>query len=934
MAKTALITGITGQDGSYLAEFLLTKTYRVHGIVRRSSADNLGRIEHLRNRLELHQADLLDQTSMAQVLTEVQPDEVYNLAAMSFVPASWQQPVLTAEFTALGVTRLLDALRQICPHARFYQASSSEMFGRARETPQRETTPFHPRSPYGVAKVYGHYITVNYRESYGLFACSGILFNHESPRRGLEFVTRKISHAVARIKLGLATELRLGNMEAKRDWGFAGDYIRAMWQMLQQDRPEDFVVGTGQTHSVGEFVERAFGHVGLDWRRYVVLDPQLRRPAEVDLLQADASRAKRVLGWTPSLSFGELVTLMVEADLAALGGMMPAANRTNQMNHSLDQTEALAEWMQGNHAAYCARPVRTGDWLSKLATAVAAARELPPMELPHPGPWELWPRGESFEIRPILYQPTLAAVVLYPRPEDSVGIRQLWRWQRTGAREAWFLENDGWRECDIFGLLAYRLLRKCTQIVRLGKNLLNQLETKTSVMMQAMRLARRHGPPTIHYTHLQTPNADLWPKWVAVDNARPRDVTATDRQLRVVHYTGGLYPGGAERQLCNLAGGLNRRGMDVRVLTELDLSGERGHYGDLMRRLGLPCRQASASALTHRATVDLPWHLLRATPPALRHLLVSLTAELAADPPDVLHCWLDQPNVMGTIAGLMAGIPCIILSTRNSNPTNFQRLNVPYLLPWYRIAAQSGRVHFIANSHSGAASYAEWIGIPTDHFHVVFNGIDLSQFPMPSPEAKRQARAALGVAATDRLVSGVFRLAEEKQPDVFLDVVRHVRERVPNLRVLLAGAGDLDEHVARRVRAEGMSEYVQLLGRRSDVATIVLASEANLLTSKLEGTPNIALEAQYLGTPIVATAGGGTVDAVSHGVTGFLTAVGDVPALADHLTCVLTDDALRCQLAKAGPSFVREKFGLETMIERTIGVYELALGRRVQPLAA
>jgi GDPmannose 4,6-dehydratase len=327
MAKTALITGITGQDGSYLAELLLTKGYRVCGMVRRSSADNLGRIEHLRDRLELYQADLLDQTSMAHVLADAQPDEVYNLAAMSFVPTSWQQPVLTAEYTALGVTRLLDALRQVCPRARFYQASSSEMFGRVRETPQRETTPFYPRSPYGVAKVYGHYITMNYRESYGLFACSGILFNHESPRRGLEFVTRKISHGVARIKLGLASELRLGNLEAKRDWGFAGDYVRAMWLMLQQETPDDFVIGTGQTHSVGEFVERAFGHVGLDWRRYVVLDPQFKRPAEVDLLLADATRAKRTLGWTPAVSFADLVTMMVEADLAGLRGTIPTARR-------------------------------------------------------------------------------------------------------------------------------------------------------------------------------------------------------------------------------------------------------------------------------------------------------------------------------------------------------------------------------------------------------------------------------------------------------------------------------------------------------------------------------------------------------------------------------------------------------------------------------
>ncbi len=293
MTKTALITGITGQDGSYLAELLLAQGYRVCGVVRRSSTENFSRIEHLRGRLELFQADLLDQTSLAAVLREVGPDEVYNLAAMSFVPTSWQQPVLTAEFTALGVTRLLDALRQECPKARFYQASSSEMFGKVRETPQREATPFHPRSPYGVAKVYGHFLTVNYRESYNLFACSGILFNHESPRRGLEFVTRKITDGVVRIKLGLATELRLGNLEAKRDWGFAGDYVRAMWLMLQQDEPDDYVIGTGETHSVEEFVAIAFGHVGLDWRRYVVQDPRFYRPAEVDLLLADPSKAQR-----------------------------------------------------------------------------------------------------------------------------------------------------------------------------------------------------------------------------------------------------------------------------------------------------------------------------------------------------------------------------------------------------------------------------------------------------------------------------------------------------------------------------------------------------------------------------------------------------------------------------------------------------------------
>jgi GDPmannose 4,6-dehydratase len=318
-SKSALITGITGQDGSYLAEWLLEKGYQVSGMVRRASTENFQRLENLRDRIQLLQGDLLDQTSIASVLDQVRPDEVYNLAAMSFVPTSWQKPVLTAEFTAVGVTRVLDALRQACPKARFYQASSSEMFGKVRETPQTETTPFYPRSPYGVAKVYGHFITVNYRESYSLFACSGILFNHESPRRGLEFVTRKITHGVAKIKLGLATELRLGNLQAKRDWGFAGDYVRAMWLMLQQDEPDDYVIGTGQTHTVEEFVRVAFDHVGLDWKKHVVVDPQFYRPAEVDLLLGNPTKAQKRLGWQPKVTFEQLVTMMVDSDLALLG---------------------------------------------------------------------------------------------------------------------------------------------------------------------------------------------------------------------------------------------------------------------------------------------------------------------------------------------------------------------------------------------------------------------------------------------------------------------------------------------------------------------------------------------------------------------------------------------------------------------------------------
>ena len=320
MGQRALITGITGQDGSYLAEFLLDRGYEVHGVVRRSSTERFDRIGHIKDRLTLHQADLLDQRSLVVAMEEARPHEIYNLAAQSFVPTSWSQPILTGEFTALGVTRMLESIRQVDPQVRFYQASSSEMFGQVRSSPQNEETPFYPRSPYGVAKVYGHFITVNYRESYGLFAVSGILFNHESPRRGLEFVTRHIADGVARIVLGHTRELALGNLDAERDWGFAGDYVEAMWKMLQRDVPEDFVVGTGVTHSVREVCEIAFGHVGLDWQEHVRIDPARMRPAEVDHLRADARKARDLLEWEPKVGFEDLVKMMVDADLMRLRG--------------------------------------------------------------------------------------------------------------------------------------------------------------------------------------------------------------------------------------------------------------------------------------------------------------------------------------------------------------------------------------------------------------------------------------------------------------------------------------------------------------------------------------------------------------------------------------------------------------------------------------
>ena len=318
MARRALIAGITGQDGSYLAELLLQKGYEVHGVVRHASTDPRERLEHLRDRVTLHGADLLDESSVRRVLETAAPDEYYNLAAMSFVPVSWEQPILTAEITGLGVLRSLEAIRQVNPQIRFYQASSSEMFGKVVETPQSETTPFYPRSPYAVAKAYGHWITVNYRESHQIFACSGIMFNHESPRRGVEFVTRKISHAVARIKLGMENELRLGNLEAQRDWGFAGDYVHAMWMMLQQETPCDYVIGTGRTHSVAAFAEAAFARVDLDWLDYVVVDPRFYRPAEVNLLLSNPQKARDELGWQPTTAFEDLVHLMVDADLERL----------------------------------------------------------------------------------------------------------------------------------------------------------------------------------------------------------------------------------------------------------------------------------------------------------------------------------------------------------------------------------------------------------------------------------------------------------------------------------------------------------------------------------------------------------------------------------------------------------------------------------------
>jgi glycosyltransferase involved in cell wall biosynthesis len=596
---------------------------------------------------------------------------------------------------------------------------------------------------------------------------------------------------------------------------------------------------------------------------------------------------------------------------------------------SLHNAQALAvlEWLQGNQPAYCAVPVGAGDWLFHFTETIRQAHTLANSWLPHPGPWQLWPRQDRFELLPLLHHPSLAATVFYPAAEESVGIRHLWRWFRSGARAAWFLEGTGWKECDILGLLTHRILCKGARAFPSGLyRWLNQPRMRTRVMMAPMRITRRYGPPIIVHAEVTNPLAGIWEKRIAADKVRPSRIRSNREDLKIVQYLGALFPGGAERQLCNLAVGLLRRGHEVRVHVQNDLKGECGHYAALLKRHRVPLLQASAYCLTSELAETLPWHLLAAVPPEVRQAVVNLAAELAIDQPDVLHCWLDQPNVIGFMAGMIADVPCVILSTRNSNPTNFPRLNLPYLQDWYRLAAQSRRVHFIANSRSGAASYADWIGVPVERFHLVFNGVDLGLLPEPTPASRCRARAALGCKASDRVISGVFRLAEEKQPDLFLDVIHRVRLRVPHLRVLLVGNGDLETHVAQRIASEGLADCVRLLGRRSDVATTLLASDVNLLTSKLEGTPNIALETQYLGTPIVATSGGGTVDAVLDGTTGFLTGVRDAETLADRVTQILLDHDLRERLASAGPKFVMERFVLDGMINRTLAVYDHAFG--------
>jgi glycosyltransferase involved in cell wall biosynthesis len=599
-----------------------------------------------------------------------------------------------------------------------------------------------------------------------------------------------------------------------------------------------------------------------------------------------------------------------------------------------EREEFLREWLQGYAPIYCCSSVPPGEWpgewLHELAALMDRAARLPPFEEPHLGPWELWQRKGQLSLRAVASPPQSASAVLYPRPESAVGVYQLWQCRRTGAREVWFLEADGWKQCYLPALFAYRfrikvarcLLGRVTEWLGLDTPL-----ARTRRMLRASARLGHPGPPEILHPDLVTPRDEAWSGWIRADNQRVQRPVDTGRPLKVVQYIGSLEMGGGERQMCNTATALARRALDVRVLTTKAIENEYGHYHPLLRGVGITARQVGAQQLSPAAARERPWHLLRAFPYRLRYNVLTLAADLTADPPDVIHCWLDPTNLIGGVAGLLAGVPAVLLGLRSLNPTQGpQHLDVPYLQPWYRILALSRRVHFVANSRAAAASYAEWIGIPQDRIAVIANGFEPMHFPQPTLEARCQARRAMGLSADHRVVSGIFRLSEEKQPQLFLDVVRRVRASVPKLRVLLAGNGPLEEQIAQIVRSQGMADYVRLLGRRTDVGAILLASDAALLTSRLEGCPNVALEAQHLGVPMVATAVGGTPEVIVHGETGFLAGVDDVEGLARHLSQVLRDDALRARLSAAGRPFIAARFGVERMVNETLALYRSALG--------
>jgi glycosyltransferase involved in cell wall biosynthesis/SAM-dependent methyltransferase len=588
------------------------------------------------------------------------------------------------------------------------------------------------------------------------------------------------------------------------------------------------------------------------------------------------------------------------------------------------QNGLVRAWFRGGAEAYACWDVLPGDWIAQMEAILSAGGSRVGSEaFAPPRHWELAQGGSGAVLRDGISNPPGVRTVLFPRPAATVGVSSLWRWLRRGARSVWFAEAGGWKQYDLLGYFVWRAARWAAGRVfpcARRRPFSPGPRGGSRLMHWAMTLGRRSGPAVVsHPPSAKSGMSALEERVTALDG-----VSAEPPARKTVHYIGALHPGGAERQLCNLVIGQKRRGLDVRVVTTYDLSGGQGHYADLLERADVPIRQAVRARLAPRPLRRVPWHLLRAVPPNLQSGVVDLIYELLADPPDVLHCWLDQPNVIGAAAGLLAGVPRIILSTRNANPTHFPRLWDACFQGWYRLASRSSRVHFIANSHSGAASYAEWLGLPVGRFHVVHNGVCFDNFPEPTEARRRQARESLGLSPEDRVVCGVFRLAAEKQPELFLDVVRRARGRVPGLRVLLVGAGDLEGRVREVIEEHGMGDWVGLLGRRSDVAPVYLASDVTLLTSLAEGCPNVALESQHLGVPVVATASGGTPDAVAHGVTGLLAGVTDAEGLTAALTRVLLNDDFRRRLAGGGPELVRRRFGLGQMIDNTLAVYGAA----------
>ena len=586
------------------------------------------------------------------------------------------------------------------------------------------------------------------------------------------------------------------------------------------------------------------------------------------------------------------------------------------------QKDLVHVWFRGIEGAYAIDDVYPGEWMQRFEELLASRWERSADAWQHPpSDWELvWTQGGRF-LRVGVSNPPCVKTVLFPRPETEIGIGALWRWKRRGAQTVWFHEANGWKQYDLPSYLIWRATRWVGRRIPGLKHLMNFTPPgpNDALLRWTMRLSNRSRPAAVSFPSSGEPCHAAWRDHIAA--IEPVSSEA-GQQLKVLHYTGGLYPGGAERQLCNLALSQKRRGADLRVLTTLPIELDAGHYAGLFAAENVPVRQATQQQVSLGAVQSISWHLLRSVPEGIQAQVASLVYELLANRPDVLHCWLDQPNVIGALAGLMAAVPHIILSLRNVNPTHFPSFCEDYFQPWYQLVVQSNRVHMISNSHSGATSYAEWIGVPVERIHVVFNGVCFDHFPQPTPALRQQARASFGLSAEDRVVCGVFRLAAEKQPELFLDVVRKVAEHVPNFRVLLAGVGDLEGRVKEIVRATGLEQCVKLLGRRSDVATVFLASDASLLTSSHEGCPNVALESQYLGVPIVATASGGTTDAVWNGTTGFLAGVTDAEGLAQALTRVLLDQGLRKRLSAAGPEFVQQRFGLEQMVDQTQAVYK------------